>query len=163
MINKTNLWFITLTSIILVVAIYYIAIEPNNTAFVYSSVEPTSNVEVSIEESEALTAMRVNKESDNNKKYKELQDILLNDSSTIDDKNKAYDNIKYLMSNKNTEEKLEEYINKEFNTTSFINIKDNNIEVVLINQKPNKDIALDIIIKINEYLKSNYYVTVKFE
>ena len=163
MINKTNLWFITLTSIILVVAIYYIAIEPNNTAFVYSSVEPTSNVEVSIEESEALTAMRVNKESENNKKYKELQDILLNDSSTIDDKNKAYDNIKYLMSNKNTEEKLEEYINKEFNTTSFINIKDNNIEVVLINQKPNKDIALDIIIKINEYLKSNYYVTVKFE
>ena len=163
MINKTNLWFITLTSIILVVAIYYIAIEPNNTAFVYSSVEPTRNVEVSIEESEALTAMRVNKESENNKKYKELQDILLNDSSTVDDKNKAYDNIKYLMSNKNTEEKLEEYINKEFNTTSFINIKDNNIEVVLINQKPNKDIALDIIIKINEYLKSNYYVTVKFE
>ena len=61
MINKKNLWFLTLTSIILVLAIYYVTMPLGNDNMVLNS-NNNSNTEkevmVNIEESEALTAAR---------------------------------------------------------------------------------------------------------
>ena len=77
MINKTNLWFLTLSSIILVLAIYYIAIPGEETNLVFSS-KPTEEVVVAkIEESEILTAMRVSKEEQHLDSLQLLQEILL--------------------------------------------------------------------------------------
>ena len=79
MINKQNLWFLTLFSLILVLSVYYITMPnelllTNNSAKINDSskIETTSNEvqktneeetkkeSVSVEESEVLTALRVN-------------------------------------------------------------------------------------------------------
>ena len=90
MINKKNLWFLTLTSIILVLAIYYVTMPLGNDNMVLNS-NNNSNTEkevmVNIEESEALTAARIEKQEQDLNEVKKLQEILLSEDKTIDEKN----------------------------------------------------------------------------
>ena len=117
MINKKNLWFLTLTSIILVLAIYYVTMPLGNDNMVLNS-NNNSNTEkevmVNIEESEALTAARIEKQEQDLNEVKKLQEILLSEDKTIDEKNDAYEQIKYLNASKSIEEKLEKNINSNF-------------------------------------------------
>ena len=110
MINKKNLWFLTLTSIILVLAIYYVTMPLGNDNMVLNS-NNNNNTEkevmVNIEESEALTAARIEKQEQDLNEVKKLQEILLSEDKTIDEKNEAYEQIKYLNASKSIEEKLE--------------------------------------------------------
>lgn len=163
MINKSKLWFLTLSSIILVLAVYYIAIPGNTTSLVFSNVETKENVPVSIEESEVLTAMRVTKEEEDLNKVQTLQEILLDSSKTVDEKNEAYEQIKYLNANKSLEEKLESEINNEYKINCFVAISENNIKVVIANMEKSAETANNIISYINGATDSSYYVTVKFE
>ena len=68
MINKKNLWFLTLFSLILVLSVYYITMPSellltNSSDYVNASLkdneEETSDVTVDIEESEIITTLRV--------------------------------------------------------------------------------------------------------
>lgn len=86
MINKTNLWFLTLSSIILVLAVYYIAIPSENLSTVFSPTNTSNPIESTVEESEVLTAMRVTKEEELLDSIQTLQEVLLNNSSTLDEK-----------------------------------------------------------------------------
>ena len=163
MINKTNLWFLTLSSIILVLAIYYIAIPGEDAKMVFSS-KPTGDVvETKIEESEILTAMRVSKEEQHLDSIQLLQNILLDSKKTINEKNEAYEQIKYLNSTKANEEKLEGIINKNFKVSSFVEIKDNKVKVTIVNKEHSYTLANNIIATINKELNNSYYVTVKFQ
>lgn len=163
MINKSNLWFLTLSCIILVLAVYYIAIPGETLSAVFSS-EGTSNGTVTkIEESEALMAMRVSKEEEMLESMKVLQEILLSESSNLDQKNDAYEQIQFLNTNKATEEKLESLINKTYNVSSFVQIKESKVKVVIANKDDSYELANNIIKTVNEELNNNYYVTVKFE
>ena len=76
MINKKNLWFLTLTSIILVLAIYYVTMPLGNDTYVSSNVDDDKEVMVNIEESEALTAARIEKQEQDLTEIKKLQEIL---------------------------------------------------------------------------------------
>lgn len=163
MINKTNLWFLTLTSIILVLAIYYIAIPGESSKLVFSSNPNGNEVEATVEESEALTAMRVSKEEEHLETIQTLQEVLLNNEKSLDEKNDAYEQIKYLNSNKASEEKLESIISKNFKVSAFVQIKDNKIKVVIANKKQSYKLANEIIATVNKELDNTYYVTVKFE
>lgn len=163
MINKTNLWFLTLSSIILVLAIYYIAIPGEDDAMVFSS-KPISEVaDVKLEESELLTAMRVSKEEEHLDSIQLLQDILLDNKKSVDEKNEAYEQIKYLNSTKANEEKLEGIINDNFKVSSFVEIKDNKVKVTVVNKEHSYTLANDIITTVNKELDNTYYVTVKFQ
>ena len=99
MINKKNLWFLTLTSIILVLAIYYVTMPLGNDNMVLNS-NNNNNTEkevmVNIEESEALTAARIEKQEQDLNEVKKLQEILLSEDKTIDEKNEAYERIKLM-------------------------------------------------------------------
>lgn len=163
MINKSKLWFLTLSSIILVLAVYYIAIPGNTASLVFSNVEENEKAEVNIEESEVLTAMRVTKDEEVFSKVQTLQEILLDSSKTVDEKNEAYEQIKYLNANKSLEEKLETEINDNFKINSFVSINENNVKVVIANKEKSVETANNIISYINTTTDSNYYVTVKFE
>lgn len=166
MINKKNLWFLTLTSIILVLAIYYVTMPLGNDNMVLNS-NNNSNTEkevmVNIEESEALTAARIEKQEQDLNEVKKLQEILLSEDKTIDEKNDAYEQIKYLNASKSIEEKLEKDINSGFELTSFVSIKNNTIKVTIANKEDSLDLANKIITLVNKETNNDYYVTVKFE
>ena len=165
MINKKNLWFLTLTSIILVLAIYYVTMPLGNDNMVLSSENNNTEKEVmvTIEESEALTAARIEKQEQDLNDIKKLQEILLSDDKTVDEKNEAYEQIKYLNASKSTEEKLEKNINNSFELTSFVSIKNNTIKVTIANKEDSLDLANKIITMVNKETNNDYYVTVKFE
>ncbi len=165
MINKKNLWFLTLTSIILVLAIYYVTMPLGNDNMVLSSENNNTEKEVmvTIEESEALTAARIEKQEQDLNDIKKLQEILLSDDKTVDEKNEAYEQIKYLNASKSTEEKLEKNINSSFELTSFVSIKNNTIKVTIANKEDSLDLANKIITLVNKETNNSYYVTVKFE
>ena len=166
MINKKNLWFLTLTSIILVLAIYYVTMPLGNDNMVLNS-NNNNNTEkevmVNIEESEALTAARIEKQEQDLNEVKKLQEILLSEDKTIDEKNEAYEQIKYLNASKSIEEKLEKDINSGFEITSFVSIKNNTIKVTVANKEDSLDLANTIITLVNKETNNDYYVTVKFE
>ena len=165
MINKKNLWFLTLTSIILVLAIYYVTMPLGNDNMVLNS-NNNNNTEkevmVNIEESEALTAARIEKQEQDLNEVKKLQEILLSEDKTIE-KNEAYEQIKYLNASKSIEEKLEKDINSGFELTSFVSIKNNTIKVTVANKEDSLDLANKIITLVNKETNNDYYVTVKFE
>jgi hypothetical protein len=163
MINKKNLWFLTLTSIILVLAIYYVTMPLGNDTYVSSNVDDDKEVMVNIEESEALTAARIEKQEQDLTEIKKLQEILLSNDKTVDEKNEAYEQIKYINVSKSNEEKLEKNINKSFEVTSFVQIKDNTIKVVIANKEDSLELANKIISLVNKETNNEFYVTVKFE
>lgn len=163
MINKKNLWFLTLTSIILVLAIYYVTMPLGNDTYVSSNVGDDKEVMVNIEESEALTAARIEKQEQDLTEIKKLQEILLSNDKTVDEKNEAYEQIKYINVSKSNEEKLEKNINNSFEVTSFVQIKDNTIKVVIANKEDSLELANKIISLVNKETNNEFYVTVKFE
>ena len=163
MINKKNLWFLTLTSIILVLAIYYVTMPLGNDTYVSSNVDGDKEVMVNIEESEALTAARIEKQEQDLTEIKKLQEILLSNDKTVDEKNEAYEQIKYINVSKSNEEKLEKNINNSFEVTSFVQSKDNTIKVVIANKEDSLELANKIISLVNKETNNEFYVTVKFE
>ncbi len=166
MINKSKLWFLTLSSIILVLAVYYVAIPAPNqlSTSVFSSNKDNKEEEtIQISESEAITAMRINKDEENEKTLQTLQEVLLDSNKSLEEKNDAYEKIKLLNANKVSEDKLEKTINDNFKINSFVSINDKNLKVVIANKEKSVSVANDIISFVNATTDESYYVTVKFE
>lgn len=164
MINKSKLWFLTLSSIILVLAVYYVAIPGESATSVFSSSKDNKTEDViEITESEAITAMRISKDEENEKALQTLQEVLLDSTKTLEEKNDAYEQIKFLNSTKVSEEKLEKSINDNFKVNSFVSINDKNLKVVIANKEKSVSTANDIISFVNATTEQSYYVTVKFE
>ena len=95
MINKKSLWFLTLFSLILVLSIYYITMPSElllTTGTNISKNESTNTSEptVNIEESDLLVALRVESDEEMSKEIEQLQTVLTNADSSVDEKNKAY-------------------------------------------------------------------------
>ena len=170
MINKQSLWFLTLFSLILVLSVYYITMPSellltNNSN--YLDTEKTSgeadDVEVTIEESELLVTMRVNLEEERNQKVADLRSTLTNEEATSEEKNNAYEQIKYITDLTGQEEILEEKIKKEFGIDCFIKIDNNDVKVVAIKDKHDSILANNIMKTIQQEFKNKVYITVKFE
>ena len=160
MINKQSLWFLTLFSIILVLTVYYIAM-PNNTL---ATLKENDNVEtVDIVETDSLAALRIANDEEIETTMNELQSILLNEKSTLEEKNIAYEKIQTINANKGKVEQIENIIKENFNFQSFVKIKDDNISITISNKKHDTKLANDIIRKIQELYKEKMYITVKFQ
>ena len=71
----------------------------------------TSEPTVNIEESDLLVALRVESDEEMSKEIEELQLVLTNANSSVEEKNKAYEKIKNLNGNRALEEKLEKVAN----------------------------------------------------
>ena len=94
MINKKNLWFLTLFSLILVLSIYYITM-PSELLLTNNKEEKetkeNTKTTVEVEESELLSALRVEANAETEKEIEELTVVLTDSDSSTDEKNKAYD------------------------------------------------------------------------
>lgn len=161
MINKQSLWFLTLFSIILVLSVYYVAM-PNNTLATIK--ENDSDIQtINIDNSDSLAALRVQNDEEIESTMNELQSILLNENTTLEEKNTAYEKIQNINSNKGKEESIEKLIEKDFSYKSFVKIDKDKISVTISNKTHDVKLANDIIRKIQEQYTNKMYITVKFQ
>lgn len=161
MINKQNLWFVTLFSLILILGIYYVGID-DNVKNVLKTDGVNSTPVIEITESDALVALEVENNVEKQTMLEEYQDILLNTSTTIKEKNDAYENMQKLNTIKNDEEKIKNLIKEKFNLNSAVKIRDNTISIVVIKNEHDNNLANQIIRSVQELFKDEKYITVKF-
>ena len=171
MINKQSLWFLTLFSLILVLSVYYITM-PNDLLLTNNSntlktdkvsKEVGDEVKVSVEESELLVTMRVNLEDERNEQVADLRTTLTNEEISADEKNTAYEQIKYLTNLSAQEQQLEAKIKKEYGIDNFIKIDDNEIKVVAIKKDHDVTLANNIMKTIQSEFPKKVSITIKFE
>lgn len=173
-INKQSLWFLTLFSLILVLSVYYITM-PNELLLTNNNVyqnkekdqvtekEVESNAQVTIQESEALTAMRVSLEEERLTMREELQKTLTDQETGSEEKNNAYEQLRYLRELQGTEEKLESKIKKTYALDSFVKVENNQVKVVVSSKEHNNSLANNIMRTIQEEFTEKMYITVRFE
>lgn len=165
MINKEHLWFLTLFSLILVLSIYYVTM-PSDLLLSNQTFENENNTEevnLDVEESDLLTSLRLDLEETRESEKKELQTILTNSESTIDEKNNAYEKISHINSVYGEEEKLEKEVKNCCNIDSFIEVNDNEINVVGLSNNHSKSLANDIMRAIQAKYDEQVIVTVNFK
>ena len=151
MVNKKNIWFLTLFSLILVLSIYYITM-PND--LLLTSVNTNDNIETDevvseISESTILVALRVEDEESYLEELETLKNILNSKDASVNDKNNAYEQMKSLK--------------KEFNLNSFVKIDGNQVRVVVDSDKHDTKLANNIIREIQNNYENDMYISVKFQ
>ena len=162
MINKQSIWFVTLFSMILVLSIYYVTMK--DTSFVaVKSFEDNDTEEVSITNSKELVALRVADDEEVLKQMQDLQKTLLDDNTTLQEKNEAYESLKIINNNKGKEAQIEEKILKEFNLDSFVKIKNDRINITIDCEEHDTKLANKIMNSVQSIFDTKMYITVKFQ
>ncbi len=165
MINKKNLWFLTLFSLILVLSVYYITM-PNELLLTNNSVtlpDDTKKTAVTVEESETLTTLRVKSDEQLDKTLESLKEILSSSKSSASEKNDAFEKIKTLNENKTKEKDLENTIEKTYNLKSYVKIEDKNIKVTISSDKHNTELANKIMRTVQENFEEKRNITIEFQ
>ena len=163
MINKKNLWFLTLFSLVLVLSIYYVTM-PNELLLTSNGVEDGNNdKQLNVKESGIISALKV---EDNNSTLKEigsLKEILTKEDSSVDDKNKAFDALKLINQISSKEELLEEKIMNNYSLDSFVKIDGDQIRVVIESETHDNDLANKIMKTIQKEFDTKQYISIQFK
>lgn len=165
MINKKNVWFLTLFSLILVLSVYYITM-PSDLLLPEKNIdeELTYKGEVEeIDEASILTALKVDYEEDYENELQTLREVLTSKDSTTDEKNNAFEKMKSLNSIKSEQEELEALIKNDFNYDSFVKIDGEQIRVVISSKTHDTKLANQIMRLIQSKYTNKMYITVKFQ
>ena len=173
MINKKNLWFLTLFSLILVLSVYYITMPSellltNNSDYITKETtkEEDSTVDssnVTVEESDILSAMRVEADETLLEQLDSLKLIMMDKDATVEEKNQAFDKMKELNINKAEEKELEKKIEETYKLKTFIKRDGDKIKVVVNSDKHNTQLANNIMRSIQENYENKMYITVQFK
>lgn len=164
MINKQNLWFFTLLSLIVVLGIYYVTM-PNELLQKASQKEKvTAKEEVKeVKEENTLMAMRINLEDQREEEMSNLTKQLTSEKITSTEKNNIYEQLKYLNEVQGKEETLEKKIKRELELDCFIKIDNNDITTVCISDNHDVNLANKIMNTIQKDYKDKMNITVKFQ
>lgn len=166
MINKQNLWFVTLFALILILGIYYVSM-PNDSITVFSDIAVQglneSENTIKVEESDLIIAMKVEQEEEILKEMEEAQNVLLDETSSVQDKNEAYEILQLLNSKKGKTEEIEKMIQKEYNFNSCVVVDNEKISITIDEANPGKDVASKIIASVQNLYDKEMYITIKFK
>ena len=165
MINKKNIWALTLFSLILVLSIYYITmpsefLSNSLNASILKEDKTKSSV---LETNEIIEALKIENEEEKNKKIKELQTILTNEKATKEEKNNAYEELKKINLQKGKETSLENKIKEKYKVDNFVKINEDKVNVVIIKKEIDEVLAAGIMKLIEENFDEKVYVSVKFQ
>lgn len=164
MINKQNLWFLTLFSIILVLSVYYIALPSDKLSNLINNGESVSDtVNTSITESDVLVSLRVENDEAVLKEMTDLQQTLLDAAASAEVKNNAYEKLLSINLNKGKESSLESLVLKNHNLKCFIKIKDDKINVIISSKDSSYQSANEIIRTIQGQFDEKMYITIKYQ
>ena len=169
MINKQGLIFLTLTSLILVLSVYYITmptellLTTNSSYIKNNSVENSDSKEkISIKEGNTITAMKSVLNDERREKVKELNDKLINKELSIEEKNNIYEEIKVINKIEAMEENIAKIIHDEHNLESFVKVKDDIIEITVNSDKHDTSLVAKIMTSV-EKKYPNMYISVSFK
>lgn len=161
MINKQNLWFVTLFSLILVLGIYYVTMKDESLT-VLSGVNDVSDV-VEVKESDIIVALQVEQDETVLKSMNEYQNILLDDKATIGEKNDAYNALQALNNSKSECEKIKKLIQEKFKLDNFVKLENDKIIITIASKDHNKELANNIMREVQSLYDKQKFITVKFQ
>ncbi len=163
MINKQNLWFLTLFSLIMVLSIYYLTMGEASLSTLNVSEPSDENAEVVISENETLVALKVASEEELVNKMTELETIILSKEASLEEKNQAYEELQNINKNEASKEQITKIIKEKFKLDSFTEINGNNIKITVSSKEHNTALANNIIRAVQELYDENKYITIKFD
>ncbi|MCM1052934.1 MAG: SpoIIIAH-like family protein [Ruminococcus sp.] len=162
MINKQNLWFITLFSLIMVLSIYYLTMGDDALSTINVESKNNDKTEVVVSENDTLVALKVASEEAMVAKLEELQNTLLSTTATLEEKNQAYEDLQNINKNESNKEIIEKLLKDTYKLDSYVNIEGNNIKVTIASVNHDTELANKIIRSIQELYDKEMYITVKF-
>lgn len=164
MINKQNLWFITLFSLIIVLSIYYLTMSDDalSTLNVNANANNNNDAQVVISENDTLVALKVADEEALVSKLESLQETLLSDTASIEEKNQAYEELQNLNKNEGSKETIVKLLKDTYKLDSYVSIDGNNIKVTVASTEHDTKLANNIIRSIQSLYEQDMYITVKF-
>ena len=116
-----------------------------------------------IEEISSLSAMRVSLEEERESLKADLQEQLTSEEVSSEEKNSAYEKLKYLNEVQGKEEEFEKKIKKEIKKDCFVKMDNTNVSVVCVSDKHDSSVANNIMRLIQNEYKDKLYTTVKFQ
>lgn len=125
--------------------------------------EADNKVNVAVEESDLLVALRVESDSELQKELETLKKVLTDDKTNTEEKNEAFEKIKKLNNNRSEEEQLEKKVQDEFKLKAFIKIDGDQIKVTVECNQPDNALANKIMRSIQNNYQTNKYISVKFQ
>ena len=170
MINKQGLIFLTLTSLILVLSVYYVTM-PNelllttNSAYLNNEKvikEENKDVKVTMEEENIIKAMRSMLNDERLKEIGSLNEKLTKKDLGPEEKNNIYEELKDINKIEVMEENIEKLIKKELNLNSFVKVSNDIIEVTIDSDKHDNNLAVKIMNLIEKEYQ-NMYISVSFK
>ena len=172
MINKQGLCFLTLTSLILVLSVYYITM-PNELLITTNGYQETTNkgsdspddssVSVSIKESNVIETMKTLLSEERQVKTNKLNETITNDKLSKEERDNAISELKYIAKIENMELKLTKKIKDEFKLNSFIKIEDDVVEVVINSSRHDASLVVKIMNAVQKEFDDTMYISVSFK
>ena len=169
-INKQGLIFLTLTSLILVLSVYYVTMPTElllTTNSSYLNTEKVNNEEknekkVVVENSNTVLAMKSILDDERQDKVRELNNKLTSKELSFEEKNNIYEELKAINKFEIMEEEIKKIIKDDYNLESFVKVSDDIIEVTIISDKHDTNLAAKIMTSI-EKKYSNIYISISFK
>ena len=163
MINKKNLWFLTLFSLVLVLSVYYVTMPKELLLTNNDNVTNNTNEKITISEASLIETLRMEDNSTLQEEISKLKATISDSNASSDDKNKAFDTLKLLNQISSEEELLEEKIKNTFNFDSFIKIDGDQIRVVIDSNTHSSETANNIMRLIQDNFATKQYISVQFK
>lgn len=164
MINKKNLWFLTLFSLVLVLSIYYVTMP--NEAFSGNITdvikEDTNEENVNIEQSSVISVLKVEDDVAVMEEINNLKEKLTDSEVSVDEKNAAFEELKLINKNSSKEETLESNIKEICSCENFVKIDGDNVRVVVDSDDSSTSTANQIMRLVQEDFEEKMYISVKF-
>ncbi len=160
MINKKNLWFLTLFSLVLVLSVYYVTMPKE---LLMENNKKETEGEVKVTETNIIEALRSEDNTNTLEEINKLKATISDNSTKTEDKNKAFDTLKTLNQISSKEELLEEKVKNTNNVDSFIKIDDDQIRVVVNTTENSKKLANEIMRTVQENFDTKQYIVVQFK
>lgn len=166
MINKKNLWFLTLFSLILVLSVYYITM-PSELLLTgnIKQEKETSDVKASadIKESDVISALKVEADEERQEEIEALKLVLNDSKSSVDEKNNAFEKMKELNIIKGKEEDISKVLEEQYQIKTFVKIENDQVKVVVDSTEHDTKLANNIMRSVQEKFDKKMYITVQFK
>ena len=161
MINKKNLWFLSLFSLVLVLSVYYITMPTE--LLLTNNGSNFDNVDMSIKEVSIVESLRQQDSSNTLEEINKLKAVISDHEVLEEDKNKAFDSLKLLNQISSKEELLEEKIKNNYGFDAFVKINGDQIRVVVDSKEHTTTIANNIMKLVQSNFDTKQYIVVQFK
>ena len=162
MINKKNLWFLTLFSLVLVLSIYYVTMPSEVFDASLKDKVVKEEEEISTNEVSVVETLKVEDDASVQEKINNLKEKLTKNDVSTDEKNSVFEELKTINKNSSKEETIESKVKELCNCDNFVKIEGDNIRVVLDSKESSTTLANNIMRLVQKEFDEKKFISVKF-